>query len=79
MTLTPPYESVKLILDDFVAQVEVAGVGRWRTLLQALVKEITFDRGEGITCVRMRLHEGAAQALGMADGPRLASVVEAIA
>ena len=59
-------EAIKRILNDFVAQMEVTGVDRQR--LQALVKEITFDRGKGLTSVRLRLHEGGAQALGMADG-----------
>jgi hypothetical protein len=55
---------------------EATGVDRQLTLLQALVKEITCARSKGSQSVRLRFHEGNAQALGMADGTLLASPVK---
>jgi site-specific DNA recombinase len=60
-----PYEAVKLILDDFVAEIERAGADRQRALLQLLVQEITFEKGKGITSIRLQLTDDVAKALGV--------------
>lgn len=68
-------EVAKTILDDFVGQLEKADIDRQRTLLRAIVSEITFKKGKGISSMQLHLHDGISQALGMTNVPSIGSSV----
>lgn len=68
-------EVVRLILSEFVTQLQAADVDRQKVLLKAFVREITVEKGKGVTGIRLHLHPDVAAALGMADPPNLPAPV----
>ncbi len=66
-----PFEAVKLILDDFVRQLQWADTARQRVLLQALVKEVTIEKGRGVSSLQLHLQEDIVRALGLPTPPGL--------
>ena len=72
---TVPYEAVKIILDDFVAQLHCSDAGRQRDLIRSLVSDITFDKVAGIKKISLRLHAGMALELGIEGEPAIVTPV----
>jgi len=65
MVGTVPFEVVKLILDNFVAELENADAGRQRALLEALVERITFGEDKKLSTITLHFHDDVARALGL--------------
>jgi site-specific DNA recombinase len=62
---TVPFEAVKVILDDFVSELEKADAGRQRALLETFVESITFDQSKKLSTITLHLHDDVARALGL--------------
>ncbi|MEI7832213.1 MAG: recombinase family protein [bacterium] len=76
---TLPYPAVKLILDNFVGQLEKAGTDRQRALLRIVVKEITFVKNKGVGDIHLHLNDSVAKVLGMKNAPSIGAPVQLIA
>ena len=60
-----PFEVVQIVLEDFVRKLQDADDSQRGALLQLLVQEINFEKGKGVTSIRLRLSDDVARALGI--------------